>query len=323
MKKLSAVLVVLLLTAGSMFAQGKVSGKTYFDYTYNPDGTPTNSFEIHRVYIGYSANLSDNISYKVTTDVGRVNNGKDNRLAAYLKYAQLKWKTQYGSFVFGLQGLNIFNVQEYNWGYRFVEKSAMDLHKFGSSADLGIGYYNKFAGKLNVSAILTNGTGYKKSENDDYKKLSFQVFYGDKKIKKDGNFNVGAVFTTESFDYISGTDTTTKSTTVIGGFAAYQIAGLRVGAEYDILTKGGSSDVTKNIISVYADYAAMKNLHVFARFDKYDPNVDVDNDGSNYVVAGLNYKAGKGFSIAPNVRISSPETGDSSTLYKVNFEFKL
>lgn len=321
MKKLSVVIAVLLFAASGIFAQGKVGAKVFFDYTYNADGTPTNAFEIHRSYFSYSNNLSDAVSFKFTTDVGRTS--VDDRLVAYLKVAQLKWKTSFGSLVFGLQGLNMFKVQEGNWGYRFVEKSPMDLHKFSSSADLAFGYYNKFAKKLNFSAIISNGTGYKHSENDDYKKLSFQLYYGDSKIHKNGNFNVGAVFSTESFDYIAGTDTSTKSTSVVGGFAAYQIANLRLGAEYDMLTKGGSSDVTKNIISVYANYAAMKNLDIFARFDKYDPNTDVDNDGSNYIIAGLNYKPVKGFSIAPNVRIASPETGDSSTLYKLNFEFKI
>jgi hypothetical protein len=323
MKKIIVVLAVLLFTASGLFAQGKVTGKTYFDYTYNPDGKPTNSFEIHRVYIGYQANLTDNISYKVTTDVGRFNTGGDDRISVYLKYAMVKWKTNIGAFTFGLQGMNIFGLQEHNWGYRFVEKSPMDLYKWASSADLGIGYYNKFAGKLNVSLIMSNGTGYKKSENDNYKKFSLQVFYGDSKIKKDGNFNFGAVLTTESFDYISGTDTTSKSTNVLGGFGIYQLANFRVGAEYNILIKGGSSDVTKSIISLYGNYAVIKTVDLFARFDVYDPNTSVKNDGSNYLIAGFNYKPGKGLSIAPNVRISSPQSGSSSTYYKLNFQFKI
>ena len=39
--------------------------------------------------------------------------------------------------------MNVFNVAEKNWGFRFLEKSPMDYHKFSSSADLGIGYSGK------------------------------------------------------------------------------------------------------------------------------------------------------------------------------------
>ena len=245
MKKLSMILAIFTIVSTSLFAQGKVTGKTYFGYFYNSDGSPTNEFEIHRVYIGYQNKINDYVSYKITTDVGRFNTGKDDRMSLYLKYAMVSWKTPIGKFVFGLQGFNVFNVQENNWGYRFIEKSAMDKNKFASSADLGIGYYKKFAGKLNFSAIVSNGRGYKKSENDNYKKYSFQLFYGDSKIKKNGNYNVGAILSTEAFDYTVNSDTSTQNRIVFGGFAVYQIAGLRIGAEYDLMNTGGV-DVTKN-----------------------------------------------------------------------------
>lgn len=325
MKKILIIASLILLTSTMLMAEGKVIGKTYFDYTYNPDGTPTNKFEIHRVYIGYQSNITDNISYKVTTDVGRFSTGKDDRMSAYLKVAQIKWENVLGSFVVGLQGMNIFSVQEHNWGYRFVEKSPMDLYKWASSADLGIGYYNKFADKFHISAIVSNGTGYKKSENDAYKKVSAQLYYGDSKIKKSGNFNVGAIFTTESFDYVSAIDTTTttKNTIVFGAFGMYQIKNLRIGVEFNTLTKGGSTDITKNIISAYANYGISKKFDVFARFDSYDPNTNEDNDGSAYIIGGFTYKPGKGLYIAPNIRYHNPQTGDATTLYKLNFQFKI
>jgi len=317
--------MLILAVSSGLLAEGKVIGKTYFDFTYNPDGTPTNLFEIHRVYIGYKAKITGNISYKVLTDVGRFNTGSDDRLSVYLKAAQLAWQTNLGTFVFGLQGMNIFGIQEHNWGYRFIEKSPMDLNKFGSSADLGVGYYRKFNEKIDFSAILSNGTGYKKSENDQYKKLSVRLFLGDSKVKKNGQFNVGAIFTTESFDYFNTADSTTsvKSTNLIGGFGAYQISKLRLGAEYDLMTKGGSSDVSSTILATYANYALSKALNLFFRFDMLDPNTDANDDASNYIIAGFNFQPGNGLSIAPNVRIKSPESGNSTTYYKINFQFKI
>ena len=199
----------------------------------------------------------------------------------------------------------------------------MDLRKFSSSADLGFGYYNKFVSKINFSALVTNGTGYKKSESDDYKKFSFQLFYGDSKLKEDGNFNIGTVISLESFDFeVDTANTNTESKTVFGGFAAYKIAGFVVGAEYSIFNTGGT-DVTKNVISAYAKYDASKQFDIFARIDLYDPNADKDNDRNTYVIAGFNYKPAKILYIAPNIKYSKPQTGDTMIIYQINFQFKI
>ena len=315
MKKYLSILAALLFATTTMFAQGKVGGKVYFDYSYNKDNSVTNSFEIRRVYFSYSKALTKNISYKFTTDVGRTSS--DKRLSAYLKVAALSWKTQYGKFVFGLQGLNIFNVEEHNWGFRFIEKAPMDKNHFASSADLGIGYFLKLAKKLNLSAMITNGGGYKKMELNNYKKYSFQLLYGDAKISK-GGFNVGASASFEGFDKgtVSGT------TTVFGGFAAYSTGKIRFGGEYDLMNQSGY-DVTKSIISVFADVKFSKIVEAFARVDLFDPNTSVDNDGNTYIVGGLNFVPAKGFSIAPNVKITSPQSGSSSTTFAANFEFKI
>ena len=85
--------------------------------------------------------------------------------------------------------MNVFNVAEKTWGFRFLEKSPMDFHGFSSSADLGIGYSGKIS-KVNYSFLVTNGTGYKKSENDEYKKISTQFVYGEKKLVKQDGYNL-------------------------------------------------------------------------------------------------------------------------------------
>jgi len=316
MKKYSTLLAVLFFVT-NMFAQSKLGGKVYFDYSYNSDRAVTNSFEIHRVYVSYSSKLTKNISYKFTSDVGRFNTGKDERMSLYLKIAALSWKTRYGKFVFGLQGLNMFNVEEHNWGYRFVEKAPMDKNHFASSADLGVGYYLKLAKKLNLSALITNGGGYKNVELNNFKKYSFQLLYGDSKISN-GGFNVGTSLSFEGFDNgsINGT------TTVFGGFAAYSTGKIRFGGEYDLKNSSGL-DITSNIISAFADVKFSKVMEIFGRVDFFDPNTNSDNDENTYIIVGLNFVPGKGFSIAPNVKISSPKSGNSSTTFAANFEFKI
>jgi len=314
------LLLLLVLPVNFVFAQGKISSKIFFNYSYNSDTEPTNQFEINRVYLTYQNKITKNLSYKFTSDVGRFNTGKDNRLNIYLKNAMLSWTTDYGKFVFGLQGMNMFNVQEHNWGYRFVEKSPMDLYKFASSADLGFGYYNKFGKKINFSFLVTNGSGYKKSENDNYKKYSVQLFYGNSKISK-GGYNIGGSFSLEPYEYNTSADTTTENKIVFGGFAAYSNKRFTLGAEYNIFNKSGSK-VTANILSVYGQLKITELYSFFGRFDVYDPNTKTNDDGSTYVVAGLNYSNHKSLKIAPNIKYQNPQTGNSKTVYSVDFQFK-
>ncbi len=316
MKKYLLLLFVSLFVS-PLFAQGKLGGKVYFDYSYNADRAITNSFEISRAYFTYSKNLTDNISYKFTSDVGRFNTGKDERMSLYLKIAALSWKTNYGKFVFGLQGLNLFNVEEHNWGFRFIEKAPMDKNHFASSADLGIGYYLKVAKKLNFRALVTNGGGYKNVELNNYKKYSFQLLYGNAKISG-GGFNLGTSVSFEGFE--KGSVKGTSS--VLGVFAAYSTGKIRLGGEYDMMNKSGLS-LTSQIISAFADVKIAHVVEIFGRVDIFDPNTRKNNDGNIYIIGGLNFVPARGFSIAPNVKINSPESGASSVTYAANFEFKI
>ena len=86
-------------------------------------------------------------------------------------------------------------------GFRFLEKSPMDKHKFSSSADMGIGYSNIF-GSYNCNFMITNGIGYKKSENDKYKKLSAQIIFGPKNLTKKDGVNIGTSLSIEPYDIL-------------------------------------------------------------------------------------------------------------------------
>ncbi len=90
------------------------------------------------------------------------------------KKAQLNWRVKKDFKIsMGMIGLNMFNVQEKTWGHRFVEKSALDLAGWSSSADLGFGITKKITGNLSGSFLITNGEGYKESDNDNYEKTFF------------------------------------------------------------------------------------------------------------------------------------------------------
>jgi len=96
--------------------------------------------------------------------------------------------------------------------------------------------------------------------------------------------------------------------------------GLRLGGEYDMLTK---DSFKSNIISVSANYAVRDKIDIFARYDMIDDNDDINKNVKNYLVTGIVLTCDGGISVAPNMRITSYENGlESETEYKVNFQFK-
>ena len=300
MKKILIVLSII----GFMFAEGKIGGVTYFDFSV----TDSSAFNFQRQYFGYGGEVSDQVSFNILFDVGRTE--LDPRLNVYLKKAQINYKSSLGKFNFGLIGMNTYAVQESNWGYRFIEKSAIDKYEFSATADIGVGFSKSLIDNLNLSLQIVNGEGFKKPQGDKYHKIAFNATYGEGNLNKNDGYNTGLVYTTESTD----TDAITM-TSLFGGFAGM---GLRLGGEYDMLTK---DSFKSNIISVSANYAVRDKIDIFARYDMIDDNDDTNKNVKNYLVTGIVLTCDGGISVAPNVRMTTYEN-DSLTEYKVNFQFK-
>jgi hypothetical protein len=256
----------------------------------------------------------------------------------YVKNACVDLKTSYGKWTIGVQNLNMFGVQEANFGNRFLARPLMDVHKFSSSADLGIGYSNEF-GLFKGSLLVTNGGGYKVTEVDKYKKISAQLFAGESALnKKDSGWNAGLVYSMEPVNADDGK-------TVLGLFGGWAGMGLRAGFEFDTRTATESDpnttieDVTDQIFGFYGNYKLPISmpLEVFGQLDLYDPNTDdvadragtAEDESKNNETAfilGLKWSPVKGMVVAPNMAITSYEDSNNkedNTLYRVNFEFKI
>ena len=324
------VLCIMLLSS-LMIGEGKISGTGFFNYTSDltdgVSGSDKSSFGFDRVYFTYKNSVSDNISFKFQTDVGRFDFvdedddgnaivGGKSHLFAYIKKAQLDWKTPISKITLGMQGMNVFNVTEKTWGFRFIEKSPMDKHKFSSSADMGIGVSGKFS-NVSYSLLSTNGTGYKKEGSDDFKKTSIQLVYGEKKLVKKDGFNIGTSLTFEP--YHDGEDYMKSVMAFFGGYAG---SGFRVGAEFDTKTDS-KTELSEQIIAFYGSYKFTDVFEGLVYIDIYDEDTATDEDGETYIIAGLNYYPTKGLTITPNVRLKSFEDGrDGETVFKMNFQFK-
>ena len=301
-------LITIILSITIMFSQNEIGGLTYFDFTNIEDAS---GFNLMRQYLSVSGSSSDNMNYKIVIDVGRTD--MDSRLTTFLKKAQVDHTTDYGKISLGLIGMNTYGVQEKNWGYRFISKSAIDKNKFSATTDLGIGYSNIFMEDLHLSAQLTNGEGYKKFQEDNFYKFSLNATYGEKKLNKNDGYNLGFVFST--------LPTESDPINMISGFGGYAGNNLRIGAEYDMQTSG---DLEQTIVSITSNYRVLDNLDAYVRYDIYDENTTDEMNGENYLIAGILLNCGNGLSVAPNIRMTSFENSDNDDEmeYKINFQFK-
>ena len=70
-------------------------------------------------------------------------------------------------------------------------------------------------------------------------------------------------------------------------------------------------------VSLWAYVNFNPTIQLVGRFDTFDPNSDVDKDGRNMILAGLQINPVKNVSITPNVEVftyqaDAPENGDKS-----------
>ncbi len=308
MKKYLLIVLITGISTINLVLSQDISGKVFFNYS-RPTGDDSNSsFGLNRVYLTATKKVSENITYKFQADVDY----KASPQNMYIKNAKVDWKTSQGKVVIGLQGMNMFKIQENTWGNRYIQKTSMDQFKYSSSADMGIGLY-KSMGKVGVSALITNGASYKKTENDDHKKLSFQAVYGEQKLNKKDGFNVGGVYSTEPYDVDS---VTVKNKTVLGVFSGYAGRNIRGGVEWNQKNDNGK-DVTGQITSFYGNYQVKPNMALYLRYDMVSPNTKESGEDTNYMITGFEFSPGKGLTLSPNYR-----TAGNESKFVLNFEFK-
>ena len=301
MKRLT--ILISLLTFGFGY-NGSITGVTYFDYTRENE---VSAFNFNRQYFNYTIKTSENMNFKLVFDVGRTNkvtdeygnNIEDTRLLVFLKKAQLDYKSNWGKTILGIIGTNTYRVQEKTWGYRFIDKSAMDKNKFVKTADLGIGFSKNLMSNLNMGIQYLNGEGYKSPEINFIQKLNLNINYGEMNLLNNNGGNLGFVYSTEL--------TEESPLTMLSLYGGVSLRKIRIGTELDISEE-------KELTSVYLNYIVNQKISIFSRYDILDEG----NVKDRYIISGFVYNCGNGFLVSPNIRKSN---GDD-LLYKLNFQFK-
>ncbi len=294
--------LLTFLIVSICYMKGNISGYSIFDYNNDSENS---GFDIKRAYLSYSNDISEFLFFKIRFDVGRASES-NGKLETYLKNAYIDWKCENGDkFSMGLIGTNSYAVQEKNWGYRFIEKSALDKYGVTNTADFGIEYSKTF-GQIKTNFQLLNGEGYKSTDTNNQQALYISIVYGEDKLNKNNGMNSGLVL-----NYIPEEDNVLYKY-LVGSFVGYSSNNLRFGFEHNQF-KEKQYKSNKKISSLYTNYTISDNWDIFIRHDIHDwiilsggspEGFSEYNPGEVTILGGV-WNPTKGLYISPNMHIDN------------------
>lgn len=251
-------------------------------------------FELDRSYLGYQYSIGKSLEIKAVMDVGKSRDVGDLQRIAYIKNAQIKWKS--GDFTLhgGLISTTSFKVQEDFWGYRYMKMVLQDYYKFASSADLGLSASYKFADWISMDAIVVNGEGYKKIQ----KNSGLQYGIGATLTPING-------LTMRLYGSINErAEKSLENINIYAAFLGYKREKFSIGAEYNrIENMSNIKNHHLDGVSIYSTIKIADKVNGFLRYDNLwsKDGWNSAKDESSYL-AGVEYRPCRYVKIAPNFR---------------------
>lgn len=259
--------------------------------TFNKNGN-SRAFEITRAYLGYEYSFSKYLSSRLNIDIGDPGVGK-LQMTAYIKNAFLQYKKDGLTARFGMIATDAYNLEEKQWGYRYLYKSFQDAYNFGASADLGAALEYSPAEFISFDVSVLNGEGYKRLQSDSTFKATFGLT-----LKPMKGLLLRGYYDIMKHNYAQST---------YSFFAGYTNKGFKAGAEYNIQNNNGMLNGHDfSGISLYASQRLADKYSIFLRYDDLKSKTIGDainpwnntKDGQAFI-AGFDYSPVKGVKLAP------------------------
>jgi hypothetical protein len=315
------VLMIFLLLVSSVLlkGEGKFSGLMFGDYYYvlahhDVSIKNNNGFWFRRIYFTYDNTLTDKIAMRFRLETNSPGDFKTSTtLIPFVKDAYLSTKIGKHTLMLGLIGTPLYDALDEFWGYRPMEKTPIDLFRFGNSREFGLGLKGALdaKNKLTYTVVIGNGAGTK-SETDRgkaiYGRLNFQP--------------VPSLFFELYADYSdTGND---SSVNILQAFAGVKGGWGRSGLNFGVRNSrqaGVNSDM--KFVSLFGVFKISPKLDVVGRYDRLlDPNANgskidyipmANNAKTNVLLAGLGWSLNDNVKIIPNVKYvfyDKPASGD-------------
>jgi hypothetical protein len=319
MKRVGTALMLLALLApigagaGEKPAEkpaGKISGYMFGDYywvlaDHLASAENQNGIWFRRIYLSYDKGLSEAFAVRARFEASSPDfTAKSDKLNPFLKDAYLKWTRGRHSVVFGLSPSPTWERIEAIWGYRAVEKTPLDLQKFGGSRDLGVAVQGALDAdkKLLYHFMIGNGSDTK-SETNEGKKLYLSLaakpaqgvtieVYGDWENRPDDT------------DWLT-----------LQGFASCERDKYRAGVHFAQQTRkqgAGADDLKLELLSLFGARQLSEKAWAFGRVDRtLDPIPDSDKISyvpfapakSTLLIAGADLRPIPEVRVMPNAEV--------------------
>jgi hypothetical protein len=319
--RLALVLGAALGVAASAAAQTTTpppqtfSTTIYFDWThFLTNGGPVTTvtgpgykndfFAFRRAYFTYENKVNDNLRFRFRLDADNTANltsvdvktgstKKDDKLRLFMKHLYLQYDNLFPntSFKVGMADTITFKTAEDRWGYRSVAKTLVDGFKDvtgvevdATSADLGVSFSHGLSKYFRYQVQVTNGTHYSHAENDKWKKVMLQG----QLVPAPGLSLVGY------YDYEKQNPDAKAETVKVDGYFE-KVRDLVLAAEYfiyrnDLYLTSAEAKYDVSGLSVFGRYTFTPDkLAAFARFDRYEPNSEVEDNELDLLIAGLDW----------------------------------
>lgn len=288
----------------------------------NQGNNPT-AIEIQRAYLGYNIQMQNGFSSKIVVDIGSPDNTSAYSLLkryAYFKNAYLQYEQGKVNVKFGIIPMQLFKVQEKIWDHRYIEKSAIDKYKFGSSSDLGVSLNYKVSKIAEIDLTLSNGEGNAELQNDNTYNTALGITLKPYK---------GLLLRSYADRLSKGVDQITWV-----GFIGYQIKNkLNVGVEYDKqFNVDNVSNENLTVFSASASYNINSKVQLFSRYDIFRSNIldqetipwNISKDGSA-IICGIQFSPIREIRMALNYQDWVPYANnmENTSYIYLNIEFGL
>lgn len=306
-----------LLTAMTLSAvpaaaqdQGKFSGLIFGDFYQvfghsNPAIEDMNGFWFRRVYLTYDRSIAEKFKTRIRFEANSPGDfSTSGALDPFLKDLYVTYVGELFQVTLGLQPtLTFANVEDFH-GYRYIEKTPLDLYKMADSRDTGLSIRGKSAGdgRTQYAVMVGNDSGTK-SETNKGKAIYLLVghWFTD---------NLYVEGTADFRDKPAGEDWTTFT-----GFVGYKQGKVNAGLVYGSQDRNDTSsgDINLGVWSLYLGIQASETVKPFLRVDMLsDPvpgaagisylAIDPTATPTLYII-GIEFKLADGVYITPNVEL--------------------
>jgi len=326
MKNIIYLLLVLSLSANTLFAgddyKPRISGYMFGDFYYiaashDSSIVGADGFWFRRIYLSYDQKIYENLHVRLRLEMASVGDLviESEPLVPFVKDAYLRWRYHKNhELLLGISEPPTIRVIEKGWGYRYLEKTPLDLQRMAHSRDFGIAFRGKVdsTGIFKYNIMLANGSGNKSEINSG------------KKIMSSFSYNPYKVWTFEAYvDWNDNNGVDDFFTWQL--FAAYKSEVLSLGLLYANQTHktGTNTDYILEVLSAYATFNFMEKWSLIGRVDRNfhaNPNAHKivyipfdDSAASTLFIAGIEFNPIEAVHLIPNVEIVVYDENDSGT----------